>query len=1172
MSDKFSSKPSCDGKKLFIEVTGINHGSEQDFEFYDLTDMSQQSALESKKSIDPELDETTVYSWDWCAETENRNVWLKIEAEGSPIKLPLFQDVSSLARQSDEQDYLLHSVLPLTLLPTYQASLSNKDRLAPLRAGFIYIFYNHKAWREIHIQPEDSGIFSFKDVDLFSYRLAQDNPFRAEKRVATGAPLTELWIPAKDKGQLVKLHMAFSEVQWSAAYLNYLESHPDELVKRAVAFRQLNTVDSDQVLKVSQLPVMRTRSPELELSLAEPSKLNRDLSGEWVANTYQTIKEEFSSAQEDGRKAIDILQYIKPHQYEYGIKQSVLTEILTSDASQAESWTIGESEDFLQEAKQRYLRAVVLDDPLFDLRHHAFLTQFAVGYLQQVYVDMSQQEYYSCAELVQKLVVPAKFGQQENPFYEYRNEIDTYYGGRFHRTLRTIERMVCCRDVKELQGYVQSQINQPRLAQVLRDMSALDDINAAAAHVVVGYALSALSLNVDKLDQMSNSVEQSQAPHLETVKTILSSEGGHPLHGILFPEAGAISLEGDYTAPEPFNSGSGLATPESLALWSKERWLVNDEQLQIMDLAFMSPANSNGEGAFALEKRIANIIDIIFKGYFDALLALSQDLASEAKVIQFNHVYAPVLSLMKATNAEMWGDIVYAPVTGSEHKGIVVGVHGHGLSYGVSAADKASINNRRTGRLHDHSGKLVASTNKQTFTASDRISGQKGGVGAKLPLKVVVVSQESRMAAALNQANTQRTLQDLNRSELNASNAYEKLRVPYFIVVVELINLKMNQQHFLNMIQRKDTAYSVSSALSASLDLGVAITHASNLYTQNASRLAQASRTTAITMSDGLVTRFTFKNGSVKLVERISCLGFASISAGFLSAGIAGWQAIRAWQESDMDAGIAMGMTATGTLMTTVATGFFTTSAPILFGMGPVAWFGIGLAVAGVSLYMLWKDTPMEVWLKNGPFGESPAKRYAHLQDPDTAFERFLGLIFTLSVNAYRLGTQTDFPASFVQKMQQLGATHVIHVNTNLASLLDINRLDIHFYARQAIEKKTTTSSRIGSRENSEIIDLSQHNLAIIYQEQTEEGCAYFIQYDLEVPEYHTDSSWIKMSTYQYRYQPVLVLRTKLQMGQATFPCLALDESDDERTVTLVPSFATERKSDSDWAKDTVQA
>ncbi|WP_234427529.1 hypothetical protein, partial [Vibrio anguillarum] len=84
--------------------------------------------------------------------------------------------------------------------------------------------------------------------------------------------------------------------------------------------------------------------------------------------------------------------------------------------------------------------------------------------------------------------------------------------------------------------------------------------------------------------------------------------------------------------------------------------LIQDEQLQVMDLAFMSPSNSNQEKAFNLERRIASIMNDILKGYFDTLLNLSQDLTSEAKVIQFNAAYAPVLGLMKATNAKMWGD------------------------------------------------------------------------------------------------------------------------------------------------------------------------------------------------------------------------------------------------------------------------------------------------------------------------------------------------------------------------------------------------------------------------------------------------------------------------------------------------------------------------------------
>ncbi|GAB1041530.1 MAG: hypothetical protein SLagBPW_42400 [Shewanella algae] len=151
-------------------------------------------------------------------------------------------------------------------------------------------------------------------------------------------------------------------------------------------------------------------------------------------------------------------------------------------------------------------------------------------------------------------------------------------------------------------------------------------------------------------------------------------------------------------------------------------------------------------------------------------------------------------------------------------------------------------------------------------------------------------------------------------------------------------------------------------------------------------------------------------------------------------------------------------------------------------------------------------------------------------------------------------------------------AAHVIHVNTNLAALLNAQSVTVEFYARQAIEKKTITSSRTGLTENSEITNLSQHNVTVIHQEQRNEGTAYFVKYDLTVPEYSTDFSLLMMRSYQYSYQPVFVLRTKLHVEQASFPTLALEERDDSRAVNVVPTFALDNSSDQDWAHNTVLA
>ncbi len=152
--------------------------------------------------------------------------------------------------------------------------------------------------------------------------------------------------------------------------------------------------------------------------------------------------------------------------------------------------------------------------------------------------------------------------------------------------------------------------------------------------------------------------------------------------------------------PEPVNLGDGLATPESLALWFKKGTDIQDEELRVFDLALVSSANNNEEGAFAGVRQVANTLNIILGGYYETLLELSQNLADEAKVIEFNSAYAPVLRLMKSANSEMWGDITYQPVGGKAFRGTVVGVEGHGLTWGLSDIDREHIKTKQKKCTH----------------------------------------------------------------------------------------------------------------------------------------------------------------------------------------------------------------------------------------------------------------------------------------------------------------------------------------------------------------------------------------------------------------------------------------------------------------------------------------
>ncbi len=1237
MSEQYCSKPACDGNKFFVEVSGLHHGNEQGFEFYDRTDMSQQLSLESKKETELVLDDSTIYSWDWHNETENRNVWLKVEAEHGPIKLPLFQNVSAVGLREDEQSYLVHAVLPLTLLPTYYHSQDArrfrlpqksdqevlKARLAPVRAGFIYIFYNNRAWREIEIRPDESqNTFSLKDVDLFQYRSGRDKPFKSGARMATGAPLQELWIPAKENNKAVDIRVAFSEVQWSAARLNYLEADHNELAQRAFAFNQLNVFDNSKVLKVKSLPVMRRREPERELFIAEPGKLNRDLSGEWLQQTYRQIRQDILSANADGKKASEIHHTHQEYQYEYAMKQSALQEILAGGAvsddttaskrdDPAELWYAAKSKDYLEEAKTRRLRAIVLDDPLFDVRHHAFLVIYGVGYLQQVYADMSRQQYYRCAEAVQQFVLPPKFGRQDNPLHAHMNEMDHIWTGTFHRTLRTYERQACKQDLTKLQQQLQSLLEDPRLAQVLPDVSSQDETDGAAAHALVGYGMRALSFNVAQLVKMPGERTKADPPFPvchTTINNIMTGDKNNLLHSILFPPETSISLDQEsYEVPLPYNSGSGLASPESLAQWALDEFDTEDHALQVhalqtMDLTFMEPLTDNGESlGFGMTRRIAGVTNSILSGYFDALQSLSpliNELAEEAQVLQFNKAYAPLLRLMKGSHPKMWGDITYQPVGATMKpgfKGIVIGVHGHGLEFGLSAAErKVYAENRAKGpmaRLYDNDG-VLASSGKNAYSKSQRSKG----LGPKEALKVVVVSQDNPAAKALSKTYTHRTmdaLQDVNKPGVHKSNAYEKLRVPYFIVVIELINLRNNWRHVENFLDDKDWYYSGANAFSVALDLGIALTHAGNMLTDNASRLARTSNTTLITFSDKTITRFTFQEGKVTLNRNISRLGVISIVAGLLTAGIAAWDAVRLFREGDTNAAVAMSMIAVGSAITTVAA-MFSTTAPLLFGMGPVAWLGIAIAISGAVLYRFFKDTPIDIWLKHGPFGGTPNEKYRHLQDPAVAFERLLGLLFSFSAKTYRLRYETDFSESFIKTMELKGVTHVIHINTNLMALLDPKTITPYIYVRQAYqETKTLVQNRGASRDIQHrtvvaqtVIEPDKQDLTIIDRMTTQEGYLLFVNYNRIVPTYkieklkRRDSNYrfrlnnkadeeFQGGVYSYSYRPVYEIRARIAAQGTFFPIPAPETPEPQQSgvsATDRPQFTPQEQG---WLNET---
>ncbi|WP_438465649.1 toxin VasX [Marinomonas sp. PE14-40] len=1206
MSNKLTSGSACEGDKFLIEVTGIGHSEEQGFDFFDLSDMEHQEALGNKKAIDPELEESTIYSWDWEEETEKRNVWLKVSAGSGVIELPLFEGVDKVSRKEKRQDYQLYATIPLTILPSFNKDISEKERLAPLRDGYLYVFYNDLAWREIKVSVLEEEM-TFNDVDLYQYRESKDTAFTSDDRIPTGDNLKDIWLPSRNKNSNTNIRIAFSDVQWSAERLNFLEANISEMRKRCVSLHSLKIDREEGLLAADTLAEMRLRELQVEMICAEPRCINQDLSGNYIQDLYKTVKSDIDNARKNGDKA-EAIYYPqdRPYQFDFSLQMSALSSLLGSENLEEDTWqALGSSQDYLADAKTRKLTCFALDDKIFDLKHNALLVTSGAGYFQQILIDIGQQEHFKSAELVQRFVMPEEFAGKKNPFYEHIEKdltkdyskarvanrgIDpskvieveksvsdlskTYYdkAAPFQRTIRTIERLQCRKDVRILQLALEKQMNDKSLALVLKDAVSLNGLDSIVAYQWTSLGLCSLNINLDKQDSLCIEKKEDN-PCFNTARRVLSSKS-HPLNPvIILPESEAL-LEKSYDKKTPFNDGSGLTNEEKLAQWADKDLTIEDDKLQSVDLAFMTKSNSNEEGIFGTVRRSAHVISGVFQGFFETAVELNDlmaKIAKEAISIEFNTAYASALALARAADPKTLGEMIYTSFDGKrEMKGVLVGVEGHGLKHGLLESEKQHVekqskNNKAKGSLFNKEGNLVAATNKKKAV--------KGNVtSVKSYLKGVFLPEKSKLLEAYDKIATKRALTDMHKDTkfgVTASNAYSKLRIPYFITIVEILNLKTNLIHLSNYMDGKDKAYSLAYIFSALVDLGVALTHASNMATQDAGRIAQYSNKTALNIPKGARNLAAKVITSAKMESSLSYIKFAGIAAGIITAAIAVWDTIRLLDAGDNDAGMAMAIVALGTGMSSLA-GLFTAASPIL-GFGPIAWLGFALAIGGGLLYLYLKDSAVEIWLKNGPFGPEESDEYRHLKDPEIAVSKFINLIMNVSIQVYNVKKENPLSNEQKQIVKTWDASHVLFVKSNLAQFLDATSLETKLHIRQAIIKvadKISPKSGMKTREVVTIDKTDKKDANILFEEHTNEGVYYYLKNNFNMPKNGFESAGFFAASSDYvRYYPSFDSRLQFKDGDMVFP--NGDIKEDELSETVDTALFNDK--DKNWYKNNIE-
>ena len=1170
-------KTSCLDCDFFISVNGISHDTTQSFQFYDHRDQVQQEYIEAKQQL-VEVSGYSVFSWNWTPETEKRNVWLSIECdEGGPIKLPLFTEVDEQKYQqkenNHEQNYHLQAVVPLTILPSVQPAQYPEQHMAPTRNGYLYIFKDNQLWREIEVINKENIGPEFRDTHLYQHREGFEKPFKKEPRKAVGKALKDIWLPTKANGSYQHLYVAYSEVQWSAAYLNYLEKPENRSILKlrtsAITHQSINTLGNKLN---TTLKSMRLREPEIEEKLADPSLYNRDLSGNHLYNLYDGLSYEVNALRKDSSNLLSTLENGTQQRYEYGARAAQYDKQLNADDQEDSLWQARSSIDYLADARARQLKLIALPDPIFELRHHTSMAMQVSSCLFHIMDDAGQQKYFQSAELVQRVVVPNKLPNgEENPNHKHLDSFNYSPIGVFQRTLRTIERQRCHKDMAQFQKNLGKTINNPTTAAAVRDFTSLER-GAPGAYRLVGNAFRALSLNLAAIDPLQDNQQPQDWPGHGIIANFYAQGIFHPLHALIYPPKDQVPLEIAYTAPSPINDGSGQATSDNVARWAGET-LLQDDQIENFDQALLLCDNikssENSEDSFGISRRILNTADGVLSGFFTAMLALQNkadaraSLSQMVETVEFKAAYLDNLRLSKLIAPDSIGKATYIPTSGESIAGAyVVGVHSKqaGLSFGLTEAQRKQTTGKRYGVLRDSSDKLVASTNQRSLKGSKL---QGAAVSSKVDLKALVIPDDNpitqmKVEQLMKEADLADKLEPQSKAGGAAGQFYAK-GIPYFIVALEIVNL---QRTMAGYNERHNLVYKIGASFSAITDLSVAIVNASNFLTQETGRLAAYTTKTIIKLPTSAVRFLSAPSLGLHFERNLSRLKIAGVMGGTLTTAVAVWDTCLLISAQDKDAAAAMAMVALGTGLSTFGSLYTAT-----FLMSPLGWIGLTIALIGFGLYMLFKDSPMETWLKNGPFGVKPDRTgdYKYLQQPNKAWQHFINLIMNLRIKTYPI-EQIELSDELRRKLTGKGITHGVWLTSNLFGLSKPEHQTLRFHARQAVLKSTLEVTRINRRRDPPTLSVEQLALTdalLLDQHVRDNGYIFFYRFDKTVP--RNDSEYSFGKSYIYNYQAHFHTRAQLQIGEHTFPTPPLSKEKEAGSPSTTPTFT---KGEYWWANE----
>ncbi len=987
MSNGTLGNPACEGEQLIIQVMGKEHPAGHEIVIVDQYRGEQLAEFGEAEMED--LPEPTSVLHKWCWQGYQRvNAQLHIESEsGEPIRLPLLEWLYKNKRKLRMQDNVIQPVLPMAL---WQGLGRHERHALPLRPGYLYIFYGDKLWREIQASANaESGRLEFRDIDLAAHRDDRDR-YQDDRRPTAGIALEEIWLPRRANERYIDggIRIAYSEVQWSAARINYLQADTQAQRTRCHA---INLSSANNFASLGQLYILsneepqRLREPFAEQQVAQPERVTRDLSGQHLVQLYAKAREEQESFEADGtvaRAAADQGMQVPGSEEteslyaQAGVRAQVLSELVAvmeqRPAPSADLWQRGldAAEDSLADAQARHIPGLILEDLLFDMRHALSGCQASERYLLEIPRRAARDPRYQCAFLVNQTVLKPDNGAGEpNALHRHADQADLDATGDLAFVLCQAQREVARHQHQHHQARLAMLLEDARGQAVLADLFSLEGHDYLGAFSLAGDLLAALGKPAARLDRLNTEPPDRPAHAQQLLLRILREDSSVSLHAMLFPSEEASPLDAPLALPEgeEENPGDGRLRLKAVAGLGDFEPPTDEDDLQIVDTSQLTALNASLPMVPEL-KRWAGAVDLTFGKIAEQAGLMMDGLGSQGLEVA---VAPPVIRLARAGLPDLLVGSYFVPPA-EAHGKVILGVfdEADGLIHGLTPADRNQISGDLA-KYRRHLESTVRDISGRTFSADNvqRLTDAAGNQG----LRLLVADPDSVAAEVARKA----------RRQYSLSRTAEAVRLPYVIAVLEFINLRMEWaklRHEVSISGREAAAL-----INAAIDISAAMAKALDFFGERHNRLVKL-RANVVSRQvpwGNLIARIA-PNLAQRLPAVLAASTILAASGGALSAAIFGWDSYTNIRNGNLAAGVALAVAS--------ASGLVVAGSALMVGIGPVGWVALAVMLAAVALAFWLADDDLRSWLRMGPFG-THGHRAPWLQDPDEAYDRLVSLL-----------------------------------------------------------------------------------------------------------------------------------------------------------------------------------